>query len=170
MTLSLGHQSHLYTANMNGCAELQLNGRSHMVDMAEFSGSMDLAQEQVLLVVCSTQVQLHVSLILSSHSWFAVHCKSMRPPSLVDFFSIGLAFWQRWTSRLCRGTECLQVRLAAFVTGWKVGRPLCFLAPATQCARWATRTALTSASKPACSILQHPQMQLAVVWFCTDSI
>lgn len=27
-----------------------------MVDMAEFSGNMDLAQEQVLLVVCSTQV------------------------------------------------------------------------------------------------------------------
>ena len=32
-----------------------------MVDMADFSGSMDIAQEQVLLVVCSTQVSsLHV--------------------------------------------------------------------------------------------------------------
>ena len=31
-----------------------------MVDMAEFSGSLDLAQEQVLLVVCSTQVGFHV--------------------------------------------------------------------------------------------------------------
>lgn len=70
-TFSLKPYSHLYTANMNGCAKLHFNGRLHMVDMAEFSGSMDLAQEQVLLVVCSTQVQLHVSLILSSYSWFA---------------------------------------------------------------------------------------------------